>query len=494
MKMLRLLSCISVCAVILFVSLSRAWCQVAVSEPSGFFRIYIPSNNTSFLTLPMEVSGSDLLEQLNGQLVGEVDQEVADGIIFWDQNNQEYDAYYKADNTGREEYNGRWFELDSGTNWIECTNSLNPGEGFWLVNNHSDIELFVSGWSLMDSTFDTVLKPGLNTIGFPYLFSLCPDAAGFAASGAYAGTNQDTSDVLIYVDSTNWLLAAYPENTWQSSTGGSATTCWNITSAAWYQNKSTNDFIWTASRPYADLFSSASNAPQIASIEETSTTHSVVITIQTTGGTDEVVEVFYQDVAVAGCLDHANWAVAAQGLSDSGDYLVWEDAGDIERTPPSNVFSRLYVAARQDQDSDGDGISDARELLVPSFSDTDNDGMADTWETNYFGGLSQSAEGDNDGDGISNRDEYRRGTDPTDSSSTRITFFVNAASGREAYDGLTRLVTALHGPKAAIQSTASAAETNDRIEIASGSYAESGLSNSVVRVVLVPVGTVQITP
>jgi alpha-tubulin suppressor-like RCC1 family protein len=46
--------------------------------------------------------------------------------------------------------------------------------------------------------------------------------------------------------------------------------------------------------------------------------------------------------------------------------------------------------------------------------DTNHNEMDDRWELNYFGNLDQSPEADFDGDGISNRQEYVRGTNPAD--------------------------------------------------------------------------------
>jgi Concanavalin A-like lectin/glucanases superfamily/Bacterial TSP3 repeat len=46
-------------------------------------------------------------------------------------------------------------------------------------------------------------------------------------------------------------------------------------------------------------------------------------------------------------------------------------------------------------------------------ADTDADGLPDSWEMQYFGNLNQAADGDYDGDGFSNLEEYRLGTDPT---------------------------------------------------------------------------------
>ncbi len=45
--------------------------------------------------------------------------------------------------------------------------------------------------------------------------------------------------------------------------------------------------------------------------------------------------------------------------------------------------------------------------------DTDGDGLDDTWETTYFGGLGQDGTSDYDSDGLTNEQEETAGTDPT---------------------------------------------------------------------------------
>jgi len=49
--------------------------------------------------------------------------------------------------------------------------------------------------------------------------------------------------------------------------------------------------------------------------------------------------------------------------------------------------------------------------------DSDNDGLPDNWETQYFGNLTQTGSGDFDGDGKTNLAEFRNGTDPTSAAS-----------------------------------------------------------------------------
>lgn len=52
------------------------------------------------------------------------------------------------------------------------------------------------------------------------------------------------------------------------------------------------------------------------------------------------------------------------------------------------------------------------ELVGPPV-DSDSDGLWDAWETEVFGNLSQTGAGDGDGDGLTNAQEFTRGTDPS---------------------------------------------------------------------------------
>ncbi|GAA5128031.1 hypothetical protein JIN84_07820 [Luteolibacter yonseiensis] len=54
---------------------------------------------------------------------------------------------------------------------------------------------------------------------------------------------------------------------------------------------------------------------------------------------------------------------------------------------------------------------------IEATGDTDSDGMADTWESTWFGGLGQTATGDFDGDGTNNLTEYRLGLVPNSGTS-----------------------------------------------------------------------------
>ena len=62
------------------------------------------------------------------------------------------------------------------------------------------------------------------------------------------------------------------------------------------------------------------------------------------------------------------------------------------------------------QDSDGDGLTDAYEMLVsksnPASYSTDGTSMADGWEVLYFGHIGVSPNGDPDGDGLTTYQEW----------------------------------------------------------------------------------------
>ncbi len=73
-------------------------------------------------------------------------------------------------------------------------------------------------------------------------------------------------------------------------------------------------------------------------------------------------------------------------------------------------------------------------ITICAAEDTDCDGLADAWEMTYFGTLSRDGTGDADGDGWTDLEEFKRGTDPTKNSAPTIPVIVSPLDKAEATD------------------------------------------------------------
>jgi hypothetical protein len=59
-------------------------------------------------------------------------------------------------------------------------------------------------------------------------------------------------------------------------------------------------------------------------------------------------------------------------------------------------------------------------VTICTTEDSDCDGLPDAWELTYFGTLSRDGSGDADGDGLTDLEEFKRGTDPTRNSAPGV--------------------------------------------------------------------------
>ncbi len=104
------------------------------------------------------------------------------------------------------------------------------------------------------------------------------------------------------------------------------------------------------------------------------------------------------------------WMVGEEGTSS------WTDTN---AAPLTARFYKVWRLTLNGDDDDGDGLSNADEYntygTAPGNPDTDGDGMPDGWEFQYGFNPLNPADGssDYDGDGVSNAVEYLQGRDPT---------------------------------------------------------------------------------
>jgi hypothetical protein len=118
--------------------------------------------------------------------------------------------------------------------------------------------------------------------------------------------------------------------------------------------------------------------------------------------------------------------VRISSVARTAAQFFWLDDSDSDGLSDNwetNYFGNLSQTAGADPDTDTfnnlaeyhAGSNPTNALSTPF--DTDADGLPDTWEQTYFSSLSQTPDGDHDGDGYTNLDEYNEGTNPANAAS-----------------------------------------------------------------------------
>jgi hypothetical protein len=137
----------------------------------------------------------------------------------------------------------------------------------------------------------------------------------------------------------------------------------------------------------------------------------------------------YQDCQLKVNLDKGDGARTYTGINCTVERTITTGTKDVvyvsfdldERSVQD--MSIEYTEAPPDDDIDPDDDvdpdddtqdDDTQDDDVDPSDDQDGDGLPDWWETDHFGDLSQNSQGDHDGDGLSNYQEYLQGTDPMD--------------------------------------------------------------------------------
>jgi hypothetical protein len=143
-------------------------------------------------------------------------------------------------------------------------------------------------------------------------------------------------------------------------------------------------------------------------------------------------------LAIVGIVFAAGYFVYVTYVPTDDGYIPPEPGNDTDNDGLPDTWEMQYwgnLAQTATGDPDNDGFTNLQEYenvtnptvsdLVPTPDlDTDDDGLPDTWEIQYFGDLDETANGDVDNDGFTNAEEYANGTNPTVSDATNTYPFV----------------------------------------------------------------------
>ena len=110
-----------------------------------------------------------------------------------------------------------------------------------------------------------------------------------------------------------------------------------------------------------------------------------------------------------------------------GENTLWNSYSGKEEVGLNATFVHNEIG-----DFSGDAFNVDYKLLETSTapdSDSDNDGLPDIWEEQFFDNLDQTAEGDPDSDGLNNAEEFEAGTKPDDADSDGVGYADGVKTG-----------------------------------------------------------------
>ena len=242
------------------------------------------------------------------------------------------------------------------------------------------------------------------------------------------------------------------------------------------------------------------------------------------GGEGGSIRSVYSDFDITNCI---LWGNNPQEISTHSSTVIleycdiqggWPGQGNIDVDPMLTYDGHLKAMSPCiDWCPDGPSIDmDGETRPFPSgglfdigpdeFVDSDHDGLPDWWELDHFESTTgANPENDDDSDGLTNLLEYENGTDPvtwdTDGDgrndsdellqrtnprhpdNVEKTYYVNADTGEDNYDGLASSWDGSHGPKETIQAGVDAAITgwDYKVLVADGIY--KGEGNRDIRII-----------
>jgi hypothetical protein len=234
-----------------------------------------------------------------------------------------------------------------------------------------------------------------------------------------AGT---VSTSIYSVATTTWIESGTGSITWNNKPARGATPLSSVsvtgTTAAWYELDVTS-YVQSekaAGRPIVSfaIHDAAAATPIINfSSREAATNKPVIVITQAPSTAPKIVTMTpsFGPVGTVVSVSGMNFGASQGGSTIKFNSITasvsnW-GANAITATVPAGAATGPVVVTVG-------GVSSAGKIftVAATDSDSDADGMMDSWERMYFGGLTQTAAGDFDGDGLTNLQEYQNGRNP----------------------------------------------------------------------------------
>ncbi|MFA0810866.1 hypothetical protein, partial [Microbulbifer epialgicus] len=118
---------------------------------------------------------------------------------------------------------------------------------------------------------------------------------------------------------------------------------------------------------------------------------------------------FYLSVSSESCCDKLEFYIDGELKGSWSGSVPYQ----LVIFPVSSGIHRFKWQYKKDGSNDvGSDTAWIDDIFIPGPIDEDADGIKDSWEYIYFGGLDHDMSLDTDGDTISDLNEYLNGTDP----------------------------------------------------------------------------------
>lgn len=334
----------------------------------------------------------------------------------------------------------RW---DASSGYTSTATAVEPGEGFWLINQAStNHAIFLAGEVVLSESNTALLYPGLNLVGYPYSSSV----------------RLDETELWKLTNSVRVLTseATQPDPAEVAMGKG-----------YWVKSLAEQCIVWTEVRPYENVFPE-SGLPDIESIT-TGNGDAVILSIACAG--DETFEVFYQDLnPTSRFLAARNWLVAESEIAANGQSSIeWVDQGSDTRRAPGEILGRYYLIGRGDIDLNSNGVPDAREWFV---NGEDSSMYLSALFLNNVGVVQSMEEASNTNAVGAGETSTSTNNEPACAVSMGRVIYVDRKRGNDFFTGRAALIASGDGPKRTIGSGLRAAQPGDVMMIQEGQYGE----------------------